>query len=77
MNDKPCFESPKSAEEIASKIASQFYPTTSLFHADLRQQIIRAILEERKVTEYYCKLTFDVQSELIKIRQLAISGNRE
>lgn len=43
----------QSPGEIGSQIASNFYPVTSLFHSDLRRQIIAAIEAERKVTEYY------------------------
>lgn len=76
MNDKPCFEAPKSAKEIAENILRNFV-SSSAIKQDLKTEIIEAINEERKVTEYYCKLTFDIQSELVKIRQLTISGNRE
>lgn len=43
----------KSPSEIASDIADQFYQVASLFHADLRRQIISAIEEERSVTLHY------------------------
>lgn len=43
----------KLPEEIADEIADQFFSVASLFHADLRRRIIRAIEDERKVTRYY------------------------
>lgn len=50
-NPTPKWE--KSASEIGNEIASNFYPVTSLFHADLRRQIIEAIEAEREVTKHY------------------------
>lgn len=43
----------QSPEQIASEIADGFYQVTSLFHADLRRQIIKAIEEEREVAKHY------------------------
>lgn len=43
----------QSPEQIASEIAGGFYQVTSLFHADLRRQIIKAIEAEREVTKHY------------------------
>lgn len=43
----------KSPERIGSEIANQFYPVASIFHADLRRQIIKVIEAEREVTKYY------------------------
>ena len=43
----------KSPSEIASDIANEFYPATSIFHADLRRQIIKAVEAEREVTMHY------------------------
>ena len=43
----------KSPEQIGSEIANEFYPVASLFHADLRRQIIKAIEAEREVTRHY------------------------
>lgn len=39
--------------QIADRIAGQFFEPTSLFHADLRRHIITAIEAEREVTIYY------------------------
>ncbi len=39
--------------QIASDIAGEFYPVASLFHADLRRQIIKVIEAEREVTKHY------------------------
>lgn len=44
---------PDPSNVVASRIADQFFQVTSLFHADLRRQIMRALEAERKVTEYY------------------------
>lgn len=38
---------------VASRIADQFYPVTSLQHADLRRQIERQIAAERGVARHY------------------------
>lgn len=43
----------KSPEEISSEIADEFYQVTSLFHADLRREIIKAIEAEREVTHHH------------------------
>jgi hypothetical protein len=43
----------KSPAEIGSEIASNFYPVASIFHADLRRQIIKAIEAEREVAKHY------------------------
>jgi hypothetical protein len=43
----------KLPSEIASEIANDFYPVTSLSHADLRRQIIKAIEAEREVAKHY------------------------
>lgn len=43
----------QSPAEIASEIANEFYPVTSIFHADLRRQIIKAIEAEREVAKHY------------------------
>ena len=43
----------RASNEIADHIADQFFQVTSLFHADLRRQIMRAIDAERDVTRYY------------------------
>ncbi len=43
----------KSPAKIASEIAGEFYPVTSLFHANLMRQIITAIEAEREVTKHY------------------------
>ena len=38
---------------IASRIADQFYPVTSLQHAQLRREIIQQIELERDVARHY------------------------
>ncbi len=43
----------QSHEEIGSEIASEFYPVTSLFHADLMLRINAVIEAEREVTKHY------------------------
>lgn len=43
----------QSPAEIASDIANEFYPAASIFHADLRRQIIKAIEAEREVAKHY------------------------
>ena len=43
----------KSPSQIGSDIANEFYPTTSLFNADLRRQITKAIEAEREVIRHY------------------------
>jgi len=53
MTETPTPKWTQSPSEIASAIADQFYQVTSLFHADLRRQIIEAIETEREVTMHY------------------------
>ena len=43
----------KSPSQIGGEIANDFYVVTSLFHADLRRQIAKAIEAEREVTKHY------------------------
>ena len=50
---KPTPKWKKSPSEIGSDIAGDFYPVTSLSHADLRRQIVLAIEAEREVTRHY------------------------
>lgn len=51
--NKPTPKWKQSASEIASDIADRFFSVTSLHHADLRRQIIKAIEDEREVTKHY------------------------
>ena len=56
MPDQPQTPTPKwdkSPAEIGSEIASNFYPVASIFHADLRREIIKVIEAEREVTMHY------------------------
>lgn len=43
----------KSPEQIGSEIADGFYQVASLFNADLRRQIAKAIEAEREITMHY------------------------
>ena len=45
--EKPTY--PKAASIVASGIASNFYSPASLFHADLRRMISKAIEEDRGI----------------------------